>query len=142
MKTDLYTKIVLTALTLGVFALVFQRAEFDLSPVSTVEAKGKQVAHKAKVINGKIYRLVGYWTGEVPGRLIGVSDNGDKSLLFATLSDCQEGARYWTQRDQKKANRMETEHGKGFYPVKLLKNIRSRRYACVSVQPTFAFPWN
>ena len=208
MKTDLYTKLVLTALTLGVFALVFQRADFDLSPVSTVEAKGKQVAHKAKVINGKIYRLVGYYTGkENSGRLIGVEQNktglndtivdkilsddvnpkiknaiaglrtrikklkseleaqkkiveskprnkrierykaaikkaegtlqkylkehkavfDGKSMLYATLSDCQKGARYHTGADQHEAY----ANGQPYTGFK--------RYACIGVQPTSSF---
>ena len=50
MKTDLYTKIILTALTIGVFALVYQQSGADgLSPISVAEAKGK--ASKAKVYN-------------------------------------------------------------------------------------------
>ena len=43
MKTDLYTKIILTALTIGVFALVYQQSDADgLSPISVAEAKSKK----------------------------------------------------------------------------------------------------
>ena len=50
MKSELYTKIILTALTIGVFALVYQQSGADgLSPISVAEAKGK--ASKAKVYN-------------------------------------------------------------------------------------------
>lgn len=39
MKLDTYTKFVLTALTVGVFALVFKSAGVDVSPVATAEAQ-------------------------------------------------------------------------------------------------------
>ena len=49
MKSDVYTKIILTALTIGVFALVYQQSGADgLSPVSVAEAK-------KKVTKGKVY---------------------------------------------------------------------------------------
>ena len=42
MKSDLYTKIILTALTIVVFALVYQKSGADgLSPISVAEAKSK-----------------------------------------------------------------------------------------------------
>ena len=63
MKTDLYTKIILTALTIGVFALVYQQSGADgLSPISVAEAKGK--ASKAKVYNW-LYQQVRFDGGRI-----------------------------------------------------------------------------
>ena len=68
MKSDLYTKIILTALTIGVFALVYQQSGADgLSPISVAEAKGK--ASKAKVYNWLYQEVSFYYGGRISSSL-------------------------------------------------------------------------